>query len=162
MKPCSELLTILGKIPPLGRFYRAPKKYRRTFWEEERQAQRARRQAKRTVCHGALARRGRDDKKEQSILPPVQNLPFYILHLPFKNEILRRFAPQDDRVESGLPSSVGFADTFPPRGRQVFEGASHKARPALSLTVYRKRAQEAIHFSKFSPGGAKFCPINTY
>ena len=36
------------------------------------------------------------------------------------------------------------------------------ARPALSLTVYRKRAQEAIHFSKFSPGGAKFCPINTY
>ena len=59
--PCSERLTIQGKIPPLGRLYRAPKKYRRTFWEEERQAQRAKRQTKCAVCHGALARRGRDD-----------------------------------------------------------------------------------------------------
>lgn len=68
-------------------------------------------------------------------------------------------------MESGLPSSVGFTDTFPPRGRQVFEGASHKAPSALSLfvyLVYLKRAQEAIHFFKFSPGDAKFCPINTY
>ena len=38
----------------LARANRAPKKYRRTFWEEERQAQRARRQAQRAVCHGAL------------------------------------------------------------------------------------------------------------
>ena len=61
IEPCSELLSVLYKIPPLGRFYRAPKKYRRTFWEEERQAQRAKRQTKCAVCHGALARRGRDD-----------------------------------------------------------------------------------------------------
>ena len=38
----------------LARANRAPKKYRRTFWEEERQAQRARRQTQRAVCHGAL------------------------------------------------------------------------------------------------------------
>ena len=36
------------------RIYRAPKKYRRTFWEEERQTQRARRQTQCAVCLGAL------------------------------------------------------------------------------------------------------------
>ena len=36
------------------RTYRDPKKYRRTFWEEERQAQRARRQTQCAVCLGAL------------------------------------------------------------------------------------------------------------
>ena len=61
--------TFTFEIPPLGRFYRAPKKYRRTFWEEERQAQRAKRQTKCAVCHGALARRGRDDKS--SLFSPL-------------------------------------------------------------------------------------------
>ena len=37
-----------------ARIYRAPKKYRRTFWEEERQTQRARRQTQCAVCLGAL------------------------------------------------------------------------------------------------------------
>ena len=73
--PCSERLTVLCKIPPLGRFYRAPKKYRRTFWEEERQALRARRQTKCAVCHGALVRRGRDDMKERSFGSPFTGLP---------------------------------------------------------------------------------------
>ena len=45
-------------------------------------------------------------------------LPNYFPPFCFQFEILRRFAPQDERKEGQHPSSVGFAATFPRGGRQ--------------------------------------------
>ena len=42
-----------------------------------------------------------DDKDEKIFFDAVQNFTFYILHFTFIKEILRRFAPQDDRGERG-------------------------------------------------------------
>ena len=91
---------------PSSRILQGSRKSQRSeiFGKEERQAKRARRQAQRTACHGALARRAQDDRKRalllrmtkgglallaqgdrrrQSILPFILNFTFYILHSTF-------------------------------------------------------------------------------
>ena len=58
-------MIFIFRDPSTARFLGLPKiAAKRDFWEEERQAQQARRQAQRAVCHGALTRRAQDDRRE--------------------------------------------------------------------------------------------------
>ena len=89
---------------------------KRDFWEEERQALRAGRQAQRAVCHGTLTRRGRDDRRE-SCAPSV--------------------GMTRERTRSD-PSTLLFRRLrrhLPPRRKARVDGRSSKSRPH-SLRIY--------------------------
>ena len=97
-----------------ARIYRAPKKYRRTFWEEERQTQRARRQTQCAVCLGALP------------ATRMRVVSSSLLTAPPKNK-------------DGIPSS-GAPRQLPPWGeamhRDVFGTASASYTRSLHLVAF--------------------------